>query len=51
MWGEVRSISLLPLVARCLAIIDIYVCVKDVMDIVFSVCFVRCGAVGLMTDL
>ena len=23
-----------------------YVCVRDVMDVVFSVCIVRCGAVG-----
>ena len=24
----------------------LYVCVGDVMDVVFSVCIVRCGAVG-----
>ena len=24
----------------------LYVCVRDVMDVVFSVCIVRCGAVG-----
>ena len=23
----------------------LYVCVRDVMDVVFSVCIVRCGAV------
>ena len=77
-----RSILLLPLVARCLDTIDVcilyvccsdcvgvcgnvccvaavvensgflslevlkYVCVRDVMDIVFSVCIVERGAVG-----
>ena len=25
----------------------LYVCVKDVMDVVFSVCIARCGAVGV----
>ena len=24
----------------------LYVCVRDVMDVVFSVCIVTCGAVG-----
>ena len=24
----------------------LYVCVEDLMDVVFSVCIVRCGAVG-----
>ena len=24
----------------------VYVCVRDVMDVVFSVCIVTCGAVG-----
>ena len=24
----------------------LYVCVEDVMDVVFSVCIMRCGAVG-----
>ena len=24
----------------------LYVCVGDVMDVVFTVCIVRCGAVG-----
>ena len=24
----------------------LYVCVRDVMDVVFSVCIVRCGVVG-----
>ena len=24
----------------------LYVCVKGVMDVVFSVCILRCGAVG-----
>ena len=47
-----RSILLLPLVARCLETIDVCiwrmlcVCVGDVMDVVFSVCIVRRGAVG-----
>ena len=55
----VRSNLLLPLVARCLETIEIciwflfvlclllkkHVCVRDVMDVVFSVCIVRCGAV------
>ena len=69
--GGVRSILLLPLVARCLETIDVCiwrmfvfmsvvvvknsgvfslgvlcVCVGDVMDVVFSVCIVRRGAVG-----
>ena len=25
----------------------LYICVRDVMDVVFSVCFVRGGAVGV----
>ena len=58
--GGVRSILLLPLVARCLETIDVCiwrmfvfmsvvvlcVCVGDVMNVVFSVCIVRRGAVG-----
>ena len=84
--GGVRSILLLPLVARCLETIDVcmwcmlvcmfvvgtvwgsvgmfvvyqpllkimyfsirmlkYVCVRDVMDVVFSVCIVTRGTVG-----
>ena len=66
--GVVRSIWLLPLVARCLETIDVciwrkfvcmslvvmcgglwdsmlYVCVRDVMDVVFFVCIVTRGAV------
>ena len=52
-----RSILLLPLVARCLETIDVCiwrmfvlcmlcVCVVDVMDVVFSVCILWRGAIG-----
>ena len=35
--GDVHSILLLPLVDRCIETICVYVCVGDVMDVVFSV--------------
>ena len=46
MCGEgVHSNVLLHLVATCLDVLK-YVCVRDVMDVVFSVCIVTRGAVG-----
>ena len=56
MCGEgARSILLLPLMSRCLETIDVCkgssffycVCVRDVMNVVFSVCIVTRGAVGV----
>ena len=45
--GGVRSILLLPLVARCLETIDVCIWRMFVfMSVVFSVCIVRRGAVG-----
>ena len=46
-WGSVGMlVVLLTLLKKFFCLRVLYICVRDVMDVVFSVCIVRHGVVG-----